>query len=265
MHKIGNWYKIKSIKGKHMRHRAFFFFSALFLCVWFSITGCVDNSGSGGNGSGFLTEGLVAYYPFNANANDESGNGNNGTVSGATLTTGRKGDANGAYSFDGSNDFISVADDPTLDLSSALSISVWIYPEGGLVDGDSIVEKRETDGWGRYAVWTRVTVAPGVQFGGNDGIGPQTDPRVISSATIGLDDWYHIVGTFDGSKLRIYVDGVPAGEADQTESFTQSDQPLYIGADPLPPDNKFFQGRIDDLRLYNRALDQSEIDLLFNE
>ena len=52
--------------------------------------------------------------------------------------------------------------------------------------------------------------------------------------------------------------------ADQSESFTQSSEPLYIGADP-DGDGAFFQGRIDDLRLYNRALSQTEIGLLYNE
>ncbi|MBI4688657.1 MAG: hypothetical protein HY754_00055 [Nitrospirae bacterium] len=55
-----------------------------------------------------LTDGLVAYYPFNRNANDESGNGYNGTVSGATLTSDRNGNANSAYRFDGVNDYIKI-------------------------------------------------------------------------------------------------------------------------------------------------------------
>ena len=54
-----------------------------------------------------LSDGLVAYYPFNGNADDESGNGNNGKVNGATLTTDRNGNANSAYDFDGNDDFIS--------------------------------------------------------------------------------------------------------------------------------------------------------------
>ena len=87
---------------------------------------------------------------------------------------------------------------------------------------------------------------------------------MTSSAAIGLDDWYHVVGTFDKTKMRIYVNGGFAGDADQTDSFTQSNNPLCIGADHFG-DSVYFQGRIDDLRLYNRALNETEIGLLYNE
>ena len=73
-----------------------------------------------------LSDGLVAYYPFNGNANDESGNGNNGTVHGATLTTDRFGNANKAYYFNGVNSFIEVSDSSTLDIPINLTFSVWI-------------------------------------------------------------------------------------------------------------------------------------------
>ena len=73
------------------------------------------------------TNGLVGYWPFNGNANDESGNNNNGTVSGATLTTDRFGNANKAYSFDGTNDYISVLDNNSLDLTNQLTLSAWFF------------------------------------------------------------------------------------------------------------------------------------------
>ncbi len=124
--------------------RAFLILTAV--ASWVVFAGC----GAGGsNGVALPTAGLVAYYTFSGNANDESGNGNDGSVSGAVLTTGRKGDADGAYSFNGGSDYISVADDPTLDLTDGLTISVWIYPEGSIVNGNSIVEKGEDGGWAR--------------------------------------------------------------------------------------------------------------------
>jgi hypothetical protein len=73
------------------------------------------------------TNGLVGWWPFNGNANDESGNGNNGTVNGATLTTDRNGVANSAYSFDGINDLI-IAGTNGIPITTAISISVWIKP-----------------------------------------------------------------------------------------------------------------------------------------
>lgn len=81
------------------------------------------------NGWDPLQNGLVAYYPFNANANDESGNDNNGTVNGANLTTDRFGNANSTYDFDGINDYISVNHDASLNLSNQITMHGWIYPE----------------------------------------------------------------------------------------------------------------------------------------
>ena len=72
------------------------------------------------------TNGLVGYWPFNGNANDVSGNGNNGTVNGATLTNDRNGNANSAYSFDGTTNYIEVADNNTLDLTNNYTFSVWV-------------------------------------------------------------------------------------------------------------------------------------------
>jgi hypothetical protein len=73
-----------------------------------------------------IESGLVAYYPFNGNANDESGNGNDGNVTGATLTSDGLGNPSGAYSFDGMDDYIRVPDDDSLDLSDGLTIMAWI-------------------------------------------------------------------------------------------------------------------------------------------
>ena len=73
-----------------------------------------------------LQQGLVAYYPFNGNANDESGNGNNGTVNGATLTEDRFGNANGAYSFDG-NDWIDATDNGFPNGISGYTFSAWFF------------------------------------------------------------------------------------------------------------------------------------------
>ena len=79
------------------------------------------------NGSASLSEGLVAYYPFNGNANDESGNGNDGTVNGATLTEDRFGNTGSAYGFDGVDDYINKGNLNNIDVSGSVTISVWIY------------------------------------------------------------------------------------------------------------------------------------------
>ena len=96
----------------------------LFICfavIGFTFAFC-------GYTSADLNDGLVAYYPFNGNANDESGNGNDGSVNGATLTEDRFDNENSAYSFDGVNDYIVVNDSDDLDNTNKLTISTWIFP-----------------------------------------------------------------------------------------------------------------------------------------
>ncbi|HYG15824.1 MAG TPA: hypothetical protein VEC12_08735, partial [Bacteroidia bacterium] len=73
-----------------------------------------------------LNYGLVAYYPFTGNAGDSSGTGNHGSVNGAILTTDRFGNPNSAYQFDGSNDYIEIADHSSLDVADSFSITLWL-------------------------------------------------------------------------------------------------------------------------------------------
>ena len=82
--------------------------------------------------------GLVAYYPFNGNANDESGNGYNGIVNGATLSTDRFGNANNAYDYDGISNSISINDNPLLRFNNSFSISTWVSL-GSFVDNYNYV------------------------------------------------------------------------------------------------------------------------------
>jgi len=99
-----------------------------------------------------LSDGLVAYYPFNGNANDESGNGNHGTVNGATLTEDLFENAESAYSFDGTNSFIEVMDTPALRLNNTdFTVSAWVYEtERNVSYQDAILTKRSSgsrNGW----------------------------------------------------------------------------------------------------------------------
>jgi PKD repeat protein len=89
-----------------------------------------------------LSKGLVAYYPFNGNANDESGNGNHGVVHGASLASDRFGKFNSAFKFDGLESYIEIPDSSSLDFTSEFSLSVWVnsntqstdkYTVGGII------------------------------------------------------------------------------------------------------------------------------------
>jgi hypothetical protein len=92
---------------------------------------------------GTSTEDLAAYYPFNGNANDESGNGNHGTVNGLVLTEDRFNIPNRAYRFNGTNGYIQVADDPSLDIRNENTLSAWINPtlSGAGIRWNGIISK----------------------------------------------------------------------------------------------------------------------------
>jgi len=146
--------------------------------------------------------GLVGEYLFEGNANDTSGNGNNGTVNGATLTVDRFGMSNAAYSFDGSNDIISVNDSVSLN-PSQLSISAW-------------VKGNNPSSWARIVdKWTysnkegyTLTFNPNTgglyfEFWGTD----DSQNGVETSSDLGINTWHHVVVTYDNKTIKMYFDG----------------------------------------------------------
>ncbi|MFZ2658438.1 MAG: LamG-like jellyroll fold domain-containing protein [Victivallales bacterium] len=200
-----------------------------------------------------LTNGLVAYYPFNrGNASDESGNGNNGTVYGATLAPNRFGAANSAYYFNGISDYIGCGTNASLDLT-AFSISYWVNYSSlpGIGSNSYILSKG-----GNYASY--MDQVPYVYFseGGN---------ALSTNSKLSSGKWYNIVATYDQNFFKVYVNGkweangglnpVPAGSTD----------PLFLGASSLGGIvSDYFNGTLDDVRIYNRALAPSEVTELYN-
>lgn len=165
---------------------------------------------------GNLNDGLVAYYPFNGNANDESGNLNNGTVFGATSTADRFGNANRAYFFDGVNDYIRAPHSSSLDITGPITISSWIKTSG-TVPNSGIIAKIQPgvesyppgqnppyyhrDGYLTF-------ISDKNQYGCNiDYDWPYTH-TLNNSETILTDGvWHHVLSVYDGVVLRTYVDG----------------------------------------------------------
>jgi hypothetical protein len=209
--------------------------------------------------TGLIAQQLVAYYPFNGNALDESGNGNNGTVVGATLTTDRFGNANSCYQFVGwptsGHDYIQVPPSQTLALGSAATFCAWVYngASGGiyilkkrvyLVDGDYQLAGDET------FVQSRITLASG-----------QPVECRITSTGLPIGAWTHVAGVFDGQSLSTYVNGQLRGTVNTSGTIRDNGYPLYIGADYNSPGG-WFNGRIDEVRIYNRALSGVQITSL---
>lgn len=212
------------------------------------------------SGSGTIpTNGLVAYYPFNGNANDESGNNNNGTVSGATLTSDRKGNANKAYLFDGTNDYIEINHSASLNFNQQITISFWakLETDAPYYYPYHMIEKHNCWGMGQrenemgstiftstnqFHIWSKEEYGVSFQF----------------------NRFYHFVMTYDGTKLNFYADGVLKATTPANGLIAQNTNKVFIGRYNFSGDY-FFDGILDDIRIYNRALTQQEITALYNE
>ena len=204
---------------------------------------------------GALSDGLVAHYKFDGNADDSSGNGNNGTVHGATLTSDRFGNANGAYAFQDSK-YISVRNSPSLQgVGDRVSIAAWIKPTSW--DGD----------------WM-ILLCKGSGSSGSRNIGFAFHSRnymeaaraglsVTISKSLRLGEWQHVAYSSDGATIKVYINGECVGTRQcQCGAIANSDD-LQIGCDPFGG-IEYFHGSMDDLRIYSRALSADEVKLLYD-
>jgi hypothetical protein len=209
-----------------------------------------------------LTQGLVGYWPFCGNALDESGNNNHGTVNGATLTTDRFGNQGSAYGFDG-NDFIDAGD--SMELSS-FSISAWA--NSSVINGQQGIISQLKD-WGsdrfkNFHLYFEQDSSCGIHLG--NGI----DYSVTPSAGHGViqpNNWYHLTATHSQDSAKLFINGVLRAKMVVSNYVTTPNPKTYFGArvevGPGSP-GTFFQGTIDDIAIWNRALSQNEITQLYN-
>lgn len=213
--------------------------------------------------------GLAAWYPFNGNSDDLSGNENNGVLNGPAPSNDRFGNSNAAFSFDGEDDYIEIADDATI-RPQFISVSFWFKTSEG-ANAQSLLYKSE---WNTYL---NEQYSLALNFGNspnqfdcsvknnnncdNPGLGWQRN-----QVTEVVDDniWHHLVYTYDGGQSTIYVDGVNVstrefepGEIDNCEG-----SPLFIGRRWI--DGEFvalnsFNGELDDIGIWNRSLSAAEV------
>ena len=218
-----------------------------------------------------LQTGLVGYWPFCGNANDESGNGNNGSVNGATLTTDRFGNPDSAYSFDGVNDYISLNDSFFNGSSSVtqLTHSLWFNVSNYPTNGSYSFSTKE--GYWR-TISFRLTSSNKITFGGSQP-SPQQYFNIHSPQNIvPINSWNNITVTYQNSTLKLYLNGsIVATETIALSSLNysylaagNSTSTNLIGAShPVSPGlNGFVDGKIDDFALWNRALSETEVQQL---
>lgn len=221
-----------------------------------------------------LNEGLVAYYPFDLNAEDYSGYAHHGEVMGAQLTEGKIGMA---YDFDGTDDYVQVDHSPALkfDTGEEFAISLWFKRDIAgeqFVQGDliSIWESEDVKDPYSYAIrfFTQVSDRPGEiaagRFDSND-FDCRNIPYMYSPPCRG-QSWYHMVFQLQGNMLQLYINGALVSEIiDNTECTLPTDSPLFIGTRSTSFDNannRPFSGAIDEVRIYNRFMTLAEIEEL---
>lgn len=203
--------------------------------------------------------GLVAHYTFDEGegsvARDVSGNGNDGRILGATYATHGNGSC---LEFDGIDDYVDCGGAPSLDLRGTVTIEAWVYPERRVTGEPGILGKHfESYLLSYYAdgkCWWYVS------GGGNNAKGLLT-----------ADSWHHLAGVFDGTSMTLYIDGSAADSHSSKASQIKPGQHFLIGAvlgdasatDPAYVRTAYFPGKIDEVRVYNRALAADEVRAQF--
>jgi len=224
-----------------------------------------------------LNLGLKAYYSFSGNAQDESGNNNHPVTNKATLTADRFGTPNSAYHFNGKTAYMKILNSASLNTSGKLSLSVWVKPMGfyeGKCHGNSILMKGDEDYLtGNY--FLRFEDGPYTNYNNCYGSVDKLHQNFYGADAysgapgykpyIRTNQWYHITVTYDGFTARLYIDcKLIASKQQKSASFTNK-YDLYLGKLNNNSFPYWFNGDLDEVRIYNRALNQQEIQALCNE
>ena len=222
-----------------------------------------------------LKDGLVAYYNFNnGNLNDSSGNGNGIKFNTAGLTADRFGRLNNAYLFDGSSSYMAVPNSPSLNPNGAISLMARIkFNTFNTLNcgGNQILAKSIDDnGSGYYALWAATTVGCNVTVDTSKEViygaygDPSSRPGAEAPDFLHTNQWYTVVYTFEKGESNFYLNGVRRNTALLQLGFTPNSDSLYIGRIGSATNPYFFNGVIDEIRIYNKALDADEVKLLTN-
>ncbi len=225
-----------------------------------------------------LNKGLMAWYPFDGNANDNSGNGNNPSFNNAKLTTDRFGNPKSAYQFDGATSYMQIPNSASLNCGTRVTISMWVKVNGfykGACHGNYMICKGPETNWtlnaefsdGLYdakngkdacSISTPVDTAHETFY---SSLGGWSDSTFIAEGK-----WYHLALVADSDFVSAYLDGklIKANAKSPVQEYN-SPYDLFLGryynASSTP---YWFNGVLDDIRIYNRALNATEIDSLHN-
>lgn len=202
------------------------------------------------------TNGLVSYWPFTGNADDAVG-GNNGTIYGATATTGVKGITNTAYAFNGVNDYINAGDNGNTDIGlSDFTVAGWVKTTTG-GSYKRLLDKNYSTGYCVFINGNRLGMSIAGLYTNN-----------INGKNLNDGEWHHIVVVFNRSTNAVYyvdgvTDGTPTNISSKVAVNLNNATNLWIGYGTTP--DGLFNGSIDQVRIYNRALTSDEVLAIYNE
>jgi hypothetical protein len=199
-----------------------------------------------------VSAGLVSWWSGEGDANDNIGTNNGTLVGGASYAPGEVGQA---FLFDGSSGYVSIPDSPSLDsFTTNITIELWLKVNQTSANADwrGIVSKGNT-------AWELV---------GTSGSGTLTFTAVSGVDLIGFrsindEQWHHVAAVYDGTNMYLYVDGTLDASTPATGMIPQNNYPLSLGEDPDGPLPYYFNGLIDEVSLYNRALSAPEIQSIY--
>jgi hypothetical protein len=198
--------------------------------------------------------GLVAAYGFDEGVGsvvaDRSANNNSGVITGATwVQTGRFGKA---LAFNGTSSWVTVADAPSLDLTSGMTLEAWVFPTATMTGWRTVMMKEQPGGDTYYlsANSDRGQPATGVYASG-------AMRQLNGGTTIAVNAWSHLAATYDGVTQRLYINGVQVASRAQSGPIATSTGALRIGGNSVW--GEYFKGYIDEVKLYKRALSPAEI------
>jgi hypothetical protein len=214
-----------------------------------SVAVTVDNSAPAGPQP-------IAAYGFEettgTTVTDATGRAHTGTISGATRTaSGRNGRA---VSFDGINDWITIADANDLDLTTGMTLEAWVNPTNTSNWRTAIIKERPGDL--NYALYSGGATVPNASIttAGASGYGEAIGP---AGSVLAINTWTHLAATYDGAVVRLYRDGTQIASANRTGTINTSTGALRLGGNSIW--GEWFAGRLDDVRIYNSALTPTQI------
>jgi len=205
------------------------------------------------------TNNLVLYLPFDGDLLDASENHNNGTNYGTVFDSGR---INQGSRFDGV-DYIEITDDDSLDITDAITLEAWVYPESwnNSYENNILTKGGDSD----YGVWNLhyKTESNGFRFELDNGF---TQVLLEETPSTALNTWYHVLGTYDGNSMKLYVNGALSNSKSINGAIVTNNAPLRIGKQYYwSTIYSYWEGMIDEVKIYNRALDADEVLEHYND